>query len=149
MERASRLQLQQHANSAQPSVTGGIESRPSGHDSGRPWRKVDRRLHDSKNLGSYRSTSQNIAPKTQTFRTGSQQLGPTLTYSSSQNLGQTYRSAQNLGAGNQIIACSHSTKSQTLSPSIRLSDLYQRDKIGSQQNVKMTRFQLEREHTRI
>lgn len=29
MERASRIQLQQHANGAQPSVTGGIAGRPT------------------------------------------------------------------------------------------------------------------------
>ncbi|KAI8432336.1 hypothetical protein MSG28_004750 [Choristoneura fumiferana] len=30
MERASRIQLQQHTNGAQPSVTGGVQGRPQG-----------------------------------------------------------------------------------------------------------------------
>ncbi|XP_028173042.1 G-protein coupled receptor moody-like isoform X1 [Ostrinia nubilalis] len=41
MERASRVQLQQHTNGAQPSVTGGIQGRPSGLPYG-PRGKVDR-----------------------------------------------------------------------------------------------------------
>nr|XP_037873175.1 G-protein coupled receptor moody isoform X1 [Bombyx mori] len=42
MERASRVQLQQHTNGAQPSVTGRVESRPStGPGHVRPWLKVD------------------------------------------------------------------------------------------------------------
>lgn len=36
MERASRVQLQQYTNGAQPSVTGGVESRPAAHGPGRP-----------------------------------------------------------------------------------------------------------------
>lgn len=52
MERASRVQLQQHANGAQPSVTGGVESRPSGqHGSGRPWRKINPRPSESHSAG--------------------------------------------------------------------------------------------------
>lgn len=40
MERASRVQLQQHTNGAQPSVTGGVQGRPSGPAHG-PRGKVD------------------------------------------------------------------------------------------------------------
>lgn len=42
MERASRVQLQQHTNGAQPSVTGGVQGRPSGPVH-RPRGKVDRK----------------------------------------------------------------------------------------------------------
>lgn len=50
MERASRVQLQQHANGAQPSITGGVESRPSGSP-GKPWRKIKPRPSGSGSTG--------------------------------------------------------------------------------------------------
>lgn len=40
MERASRVQLQQYTNGAQPSVTGGVEGRPSAHGPGWPRGEV-------------------------------------------------------------------------------------------------------------
>lgn len=67
MERASRVQLQQHANGAQPSVTGGVESRPSGqHGSGRPWRKINPRPSESHSAG----PTQVMGPATETVSFG-------------------------------------------------------------------------------
>ncbi|XP_060804284.1 G-protein coupled receptor moody isoform X1 [Amyelois transitella] len=49
MERASRVQLQQHTNGAQPSITGGVESRPSGLPPPHRPRKVE--AHILKKMG--------------------------------------------------------------------------------------------------
>lgn len=143
MERASRLQLQQHANSAQPSVTGGVESRPSGLEPGRPWRKVDRTTkQQSKTFGPFRSSSQ-IGPTSQTFKTSSPNIPK---FRSSQNLGTSNSQTCSSQFGSQVVPSSHRTKSQTLNPNIRVSELCQRpDRTGSQQSVKVTRFQLERD----
>ncbi|XP_050344418.1 G-protein coupled receptor moody isoform X1 [Nymphalis io] len=51
MERASRIQLQQHANGSKPSVAGGVESRPSGISA---YRKIEQ--PGSRNMNSARST---------------------------------------------------------------------------------------------
>lgn len=67
MERASRVQLQQHTNGAQPSVTGGVESRPSGHPGAcRPWRKISARAPDSHSAG----PAQGVGPATETVSFG-------------------------------------------------------------------------------
>ncbi|KAH9633612.1 hypothetical protein HF086_014580 [Spodoptera exigua] len=67
MERASRVQLQQHTNGAQPSVTGGVQSRPSGQLSAcRPWRKISAKTPDSHSAG----PAQGIGPATETVSFG-------------------------------------------------------------------------------
>lgn len=83
MERASRVQLQQHTNGAQPSISGGVQSGPSGvHGPSRPWRKVDSspsgpnttRTGSLHNIAPRNGSQQNIGPKTQS----QQNIGPKL-----------------------------------------------------------------------
>lgn len=96
MERASRVQLQQHTNGAQPSISGGVQSGPSGvHGPSRPWRKVDPSpsgpstarktgsLHNiaprngsQHNVGLKTQSQQNIGPKQQNTECKQQNIGP-------------------------------------------------------------------------
>lgn len=112
MERASRIQLQQHANSTQPGVAGGVQSRPSGVPDPRRWRKVD---HYPRYTS---SRSQTIGPN--------QAFEPSLT--KSQTLGALETSVQKL---------------RTLESFGPKRAEFRKSEVGSQQSIKITRFQLE------
>lgn len=117
MERASRIQLQQHANGSQPGVTGGVQSRPSGFPEPRRWQKVDHYPRYTP------SRSHTIGPS-QTFE-------PSQTRTKSQTLGP-------LDSSGSITA-----KSRTLdSFGPKKTEMYRRSETGSQQSIKITRFQL-------
>lgn len=129
MERASRVQLQQHANGAQPSVTWGVESRPSGHPGPcRPWRKINPRPSESHSAGH----AQAIGPATETVS-----FGPKI---GTRNPGHNIGSQQSIEAksGNirsQIIGSEQNIRSKSSRPSMTGSQL----SLGP----KVTRFQME------
>ncbi|PZC84991.1 hypothetical protein B5X24_HaOG203312 [Helicoverpa armigera] len=132
MERASRVQLQQHTNGAQPSVTGGVESRPSGNPGAcRPWRKVDPRSPDSHSTG-----PQGIGPVTESVSFGPK-IGKRL---SGQKLG-SQQSIANKSEQNrlQLMGSQHSIGSKSTGHPIRSLTT------GSQLSLgpKVTRFQIE------
>ncbi|KOB66512.1 Uncharacterized protein OBRU01_21116 [Operophtera brumata] len=115
MERASRIQLQQHAHSSQPGVAGGVQDRPSGVPEPRRWRKVDH------------------YPRYTSSR--SQTIGPNQTFEPS----QTRTKSQTLGPLDSQPTTEKSRTLDSFGP--RKPDTYRRE-TGSQPSIKITRFQL-------
>ncbi|XP_075976961.1 G-protein coupled receptor moody isoform X1 [Anticarsia gemmatalis] len=128
MERASRVQLQQHANGAQPSVTGGVESRPSGHG-GKPWRKINSRPSDSHSTGPV----QPIGPATESVSFGPKAIGTRYQRNGSQlSIGAKSDAIFRNQVGSQQSIDSRSTR-----PKLYIT--------GSQSSLgpKVTRFQID------
>lgn len=133
MERASRVQLQQHANGAQPSVTGGVESRPSGQPGPcRPWRKISPRPPSSHSAG----PAQTIGPATETVSFGPK-IGKRLPR---QKLGSQHSiDAKSEQIRPQMMGSQHSIGSKSTGPPVRPM------RMGSQLSLgpKVTRFQID------
>ncbi|KAJ8720321.1 hypothetical protein PYW07_012364 [Mythimna separata] len=132
MERASRVQLQQHANGAQPSITGGVESRPSGQPGAcRPWRKIS-----PKSPPHSAGPAPTIGPATETVSFGPK-IGKRLP-------GQKLGSQQSIDAKSehirtQTMGSQHSISSKSTGPPVRPVRMGSQLSLGS----KVTRFQVD------
>lgn len=129
MERASRVQLQQHTNGAQPSVTGGIEDRPSGHV-GKPWRKISSRPSGSQSTGPVQA----ISPATESVSFGPKATNMKFKKSGSQlSVGTT----SDMTLRNPTMGSQQSIESRSIKPKLLMTT--SQTSLGP----KVTRFQID------